>query len=597
LDNKEKIFPFNTLLSYSESVTKLFSGYFDLISLKRDFDLRDYLNMGRTNINDSITKEDLDSKYNTILKENKKLAEDIKNLSCILDKTDEEKKFLNDTISAMESVIGYSKNEIKEKENLIELRENALKKASDEIRELDKELQAYEEIKRLTLREKANRDMVIDYLQKQRREMDDTINKLLVHKKISEFVNSNLDIKKIIDFTCTKIEESFQIEVILFELYDSDKKKGRILKTSQKPSIDGVLADIDLRLFEGKSFDVDVDLKDLRIIGKLSKDHSVLYKDNEMRHDFHFECIVFNIVSQKELLGRFLVKPYGSIEIFKKKKYEALADIFALITPAVKTSLVLSKMADVNLKLASKEKLISDDLEIAKRLVNSLLKTEYEHIDDLEFFVHYKPLYEIGGDFIDIHKFKNGTVRIFIADAVGHGIQAALITMLIKSHYEKLKNKHSDPSRILSELNTAFCSLDADMLIYFTGIVVDINVSKNKVVFVSAGHPPQLIIKKTGIERLKPKGHIVGYSDDASFPKTIEEISPGDKIVLFTDGLYEEFSKNEEEFGYERFFKLVEDVNDLPVKELGNALVEKVDDWIKGSERFDDMSLVVCQIK
>ncbi|PKL11423.1 MAG: hypothetical protein CVV50_05730, partial [Spirochaetae bacterium HGW-Spirochaetae-6] len=78
--------------------------------------------------------------------------------------------------------------------------------------------------------------------------------------------------------------------------------------------------------------------------------------------------------------------------------------------------------------LKNAQKIIDDDLQMASRIQKNIISYEYEHYEDLDIFVKYLPQMEVGGDIYDINKLGDGKYRIFLADATGHGVQAALTT-------------------------------------------------------------------------------------------------------------------------------------------------------------------------
>ena len=101
---------------------------------------------------------------------------------------------------------------------------------------------------------------------------------------------------------------------------------------------------------------------------------------------------------------------------------------------------------------------IQADLTLAKRIQKRIMPENFDSIEGLDLVVHYYPMADIGGDIYDIFQLSPGYIRIFLADAIGHGIQAALITMIIKSEYEKVKTIENT-RELLEWLNKSFTDL------------------------------------------------------------------------------------------------------------------------------------------
>ena len=87
------------------------------------------------------------------------------------------------------------------------------------------------------------------------------------------------------------------------------------------------------------------------------------------------------------------------------------------------------------------------DISVAKKIQRSLMNKNFTDFKNLIFEVSYIPLDEVGGDIYDISEINNKYTRIFLADATGHGVQAALITMAIKGEYESFKHSISSPKK------------------------------------------------------------------------------------------------------------------------------------------------------
>jgi len=119
----------------------------------------------------------------------------------------------------------------------------------------------------------------------------------------------------------------------------------------------------------------------------------------------------------------------------------------------------VKELQEANYSLKAKEKIIRDDLMLARRIQGSVLPRESISISGLKFCIRYLPMYDVGGDIYDIMELPDGRIRIFLADAMGHGIQAALVTMLIKSEYEKAKALLDRPEEIFWIMNSVFCGI------------------------------------------------------------------------------------------------------------------------------------------
>lgn len=205
----------------------------------------------------------------------------------------------------------------------------------------------------------------------------------------------------------------------------------------------------------------------------------------------------------------------------------------------LKTSLYerTTQLADTLRRLTEWESVISEDLEMSARFLDRLMTDWVDH-PDIETFLHYRPLMTIGGDVYDVTLTGN-RVRFFIADATGHGINASLNSITIVTEYTLLKDGDLTPAEILTRINKRFCTSHVDKTIIFTAFLMDLDLDNGQMVAASAGHPSQAVVHGNSLEWVRPKGLIVGLSDDSVYENSYLTLKPDSTIFIYTDGLYE----------------------------------------------------------
>jgi serine phosphatase RsbU (regulator of sigma subunit) len=234
---------------------------------------------------------------------------------------------------------------------------------------------------------------------------------------------------------------------------------------------------------------------------------------------------------------------------------------------------------------------MKEDLMNAKIIQQNIL-SHIQQANNLSFYIEYRPLFEVGGDIYDIYPRNDGTTRIFLADATGHGVVASLITMLIKAEYEKLKNTDIKPNEIFKSINDTFYKTYSALNMYFTGIIIDIDPGKGRIAYSSAGHPVQYLIRNGGLITLSRSGRAVGIFEEIN-SKTIEiAYMPGDKILLFTDGLFEEFDVHYKEFGENRLQEIIADNHLKSAKDIVNTIIEHVIGFVGDAPYNDDITAI-----
>lgn len=249
--------------------------------------------------------------------------------------------------------------------------------------------------------------------------------------------------------------------------------------------------------------------------------------------------------------------------------------------------------------------IIKQDLSVAKSIQHHILPKQLETLEGIRAWVEFQPMSEIGGDIYDLTEIKPGYFRIFLADATGHGVQAALITMLIKGEYENLKRVIDNPGELLETLNNEFCYNYNFLTMFFTCVVVDIDLNKKKLYHASAGHPMQLFISGNKLLFMETTGKCAGIFKELVY-QTVEHgtIRKGDKLLLFSDGLYEEFNRSGEAFGEERIIEMIRkytkktdrSLKDISIKEILDYLQSQVYYHVGSGNITDDITVIGVEI-
>ncbi|PKL38825.1 MAG: hypothetical protein CVV44_08125 [Spirochaetae bacterium HGW-Spirochaetae-1] len=238
---------------------------------------------------------------------------------------------------------------------------------------------------------------------------------------------------------------------------------------------------------------------------------------------------------------------------------------------------------------------VQDDLLIAKKIQKNILPSVSKQIEGLSLRVYFQPLQGISGDFYDITELEPGHARIFIADATGHGIQAALITMIIKSEYEMLKRQKISAADLLKQLNVNFINAYRSLETYFSCFIVDIDLKGSMIHYASAGHPGQMLLAGGRTQVLRGGGMIVGDMADADYTLYDHPFQKGDKMLIYTDGLYERVDEDAEESLRVLLEKSIEMNREEHLEKIFAALLTSLDMFDKknGSDsRHDDITII-----
>lgn len=232
------------------------------------------------------------------------------------------------------------------------------------------------------------------------------------------------------------------------------------------------------------------------------------------------------------------------------------------------------------------------DLFVAKKIQENSISVDPKLKDQLRFVYKYLPVSEVGGDFFDILHLKNLKYRILIADATGHGVHAAMITMAIKGLYDPIKEFDLHPNKIMEIFNEEFMDNFVSLNSLLTAMIIDLDFQTNKLEFASAGHPSAVLLQKGKLNLLSKTGRMIGLKKQTHY-ETIEiPFEKDDRLFVFTDGLYEAFNQKEEEFGEEKLHQIFLETLHLPLYEVEIELLRALQKFQNGQERQDDLTIL-----
>ncbi len=185
---------------------------------------------------------------------------------------------------------------------------------------------------------------------------------------------------------------------------------------------------------------------------------------------------------------------------------------------------------------------LDEEMRLASRLQRDFLPRRLPEIGDARFSVLYRPISFVSGDIYDVTRLDETHVGFYIADAVGHGLPAALLTMFIKKALQTKRivgNTYEiiPPDVSLAELNDDICAQDLSSCNFCTAVYCVLDTDTLTLTYARAGHPAPVLVRSDGsFESLEAEGCLLGVFEDAVFEARQVTLAPGDRIVLYTDG-------------------------------------------------------------
>lgn len=186
---------------------------------------------------------------------------------------------------------------------------------------------------------------------------------------------------------------------------------------------------------------------------------------------------------------------------------------------------------------------LDEELRLAARLQQDFLPRELPQIGKVQFHSLFRPAGYVSGDLYDVMRLDEKHVGFYVADAVGHGVPAALLAMFLK-HALQTKQTHArgytllDPGEALRRLNCAFVEQNLTQSTFATAVYGMINTETLELRFARAGHPCPILMRADGaVEDLDSHGSLLGVFPDETFDVYTTQLAPGDRLLIYTDGI------------------------------------------------------------
>ncbi len=235
------------------------------------------------------------------------------------------------------------------------------------------------------------------------------------------------------------------------------------------------------------------------------------------------------------------------------------------------------------------------ELEEARNIQLSMLPKNLPLLPQMDIAVYMQTATEVGGDYYDFHLNSDGTLTAVLGDATGHGVKAGVMVTAVKSMFVS-NFLHNEIPLMFSHFSDSIRQLNLEYM-YMCLAVLKINGYQMR--FASAGIPPLLLYKKIDdkLEYITLKGMPLGTKKGFPYKEIEMNLSPGDTVLLMSDGYPELFNENEEMFGYENILDFVkENISGSP-EQIIEGLKKSIDKWRNGTPVRDDITFVVIKMK
>jgi phosphoserine phosphatase RsbU/P len=306
------------------------------------------------------------------------------------------------------------------------------------------------------------------------------------------------------------------------------------------------------------------------------------------------------------------------VQVVKTPLYDTTGHVIGL--QGIFWDITAQKVADerirqVNAELArSREELrlkneqMEEDLKMAREIQVAMLPQQYPVLPGgaapaesaFQFTHRYQPSGTVGGDFFSISALSDTEVAVFICDVAGHGVRSALITAMIRALVEELRPLAHDPGQFMTKLNSELFAIlkHAGSPVMTTAFYLVANSTTGAMLCANAGHPRPLLLRRSAgrVESFKNPTRqnqpALGLFDKSAYQTFETKLAAHDLVMLFTDGLYEVHSPNDELYTQEKLAATVGQHLAEPAAELFDRLLREDGDYAADHTFEDDVCLV-----
>ena len=273
---------------------------------------------------------------------------------------------------------------------------------------------------------------------------------------------------------------------------------------------------------------------------------------------------------------------------------------FAAQYGAVLLSLILMYCVlfnDRSRKLAATQ----TELTLATRIQENMLPNIFPAFPDraeFDIYATMDPAAQVGGDFYDFFLIDDTHLGLVIADVSGKGVPAALFMMISKILVQNYAMTGRSPAEVLKAVNDQICTNNREEMFVTVWFGI-LETTTGKITAANAGHECPAVIQTDGrFDLMKDKhGFIVGGMENIRYKEYEMTLKPGSKLFVYTDGVPEATNASNEMFGTGRMLDALNKDPAASPQMILRHVREAVDDFVKGAEQFDDITMMCVEYK
>jgi sigma-B regulation protein RsbU (phosphoserine phosphatase) len=244
---------------------------------------------------------------------------------------------------------------------------------------------------------------------------------------------------------------------------------------------------------------------------------------------------------------------------------------------------------------------LDEEMRLAAKLQRDFLPKTLPQVGQVRFHALYRPAGYVSGDLYDVMRLDEQHVGFYVADAVGHGMPAALLTMFMKNALvtKDITNgsyRVLDPSETMSRLNNSLCEQNLSNATFATACYGTLNTHTLELSVARGGHPQPILFRDGKMMDLDADGALLGIFPDETFTTCHVQLQRGDRVLIYTDGIEVAFS-GDESADDERWRAELQKRADQPIAKILDTFADQLDAFNGSILPKDDLTIVALEVR
>ena len=243
---------------------------------------------------------------------------------------------------------------------------------------------------------------------------------------------------------------------------------------------------------------------------------------------------------------------------------------------------------------------------VSYRIPDKPIFRRAQSIKGVDLAVVSLPMELMGGDYLDSFPIDERRLGLLIFDVMGHGIQATELKAEVRAALGGLKELYLEkvagfefvsPAKVVTQLNQRLTEECWKLSSFVSLFYAVLDLSKNRLVYSSAGHEPPMLLGKQKLQQLIEGDLLMGIDKERLYGENAVEIHPGDILLMFTDGIVETLNSKDEEFSRRNLADVVEKHRGLSSSEIVQKLLGSLKEFLKDAPLTDEFTLALAKIR